>query len=75
MIESTAYFESYKHVLQKLKDMDKWDDLPFKKYLIGEQSQNIDSSKLVEELNTENKLIEFYQSVNFGIQQAKFDFS
>eukprot|EP00347_Sterkiella_histriomuscorum_P021254 403334658 len=73
MIESTAYFESYKHVLQKLKDMDKWEDLPFKKYLIGDQSQNIDEPKLMGELDMQNKLMEFYQSVNFGIQQAKFD--
>jgi hypothetical protein len=29
MIESTAYFESYVHVLRKIKVMDTWDRIPF----------------------------------------------
>jgi len=38
MIESTAYFESYYHVLKKIKEMDKWRDVPLTKYLIGTQT-------------------------------------
>jgi hypothetical protein len=29
MIESTAYFESYVHVLKKIKLMDQWYKIPF----------------------------------------------
>ena len=34
MIESDAYFEAYKHVLQQLKEMDKLQELPFERYLV-----------------------------------------
>ena len=29
MIESTAYFESYYHVLKKLQEMGSWPNIPF----------------------------------------------
>eukprot|EP00347_Sterkiella_histriomuscorum_P006278 403353380 len=73
MIESTAYFESYKHVLQKIKDMDKWEDLPLRKYLIGEQTQNIDPPPLLAELDQYGQLNYFNQRINLGIQKASFD--
>ena len=34
MVESTAYFEAYRHILTKLKDISS-DEIPFKSYIIG----------------------------------------
>lgn len=34
MIESTAYFEAYKHVLRQLQSMDTWPQLPFNEYFV-----------------------------------------
>jgi hypothetical protein len=39
MIESTAYFESYVHVLRKIKEMDRWDRIPFENiFALGDKS-------------------------------------
>ena len=36
MVESTAYFEAYRHILNKLKEISKLsDEIPFKPYIIG----------------------------------------
>lgn len=36
MVESTAYFEAYRHVLSKLKEVSSFsDEIPFKSYIIG----------------------------------------
>lgn len=35
MIESSAYFESYIHVLKSLKKMDTWDRLPFHELIVN----------------------------------------
>ena len=37
VIESSAYFESYKHVLTKLKQIDEWDQLPMQRYFVNSQ--------------------------------------
>jgi hypothetical protein len=34
MMESAAYFESYRHVLRQLQIMDDWDKLPMERYLV-----------------------------------------
>ena len=70
MIESTAYFESYKHVLYKLKEMDKWDDLPLGKYLIGEQKTDIDAPILFDELQ-EDILEDGKEKLNAFLKKIK----
>lgn len=35
MIESSAYFESYIHVLKSMQRMDKWKELPFKQIIVN----------------------------------------
>ena len=45
MVESSAYFEAYRHVLKSLQDITK-DTMPFQQYIVGErkdQADNIDS--------------------------------
>ena len=37
VIESSAYFESYKHVLTKLKQIDDWDQLPMERYFVNSE--------------------------------------
>lgn len=39
MIESTAYFESYHHVLKKLQEMGDWEDFPLQQYITGEEKE------------------------------------
>ncbi len=39
MIESTAYFESYKHVLQKLQEMSEWESFPMQEYITGHKKE------------------------------------
>ena len=34
MMESSAYFEAYRHVLRQLQIMDDWDRLPMERYLV-----------------------------------------
>ena len=34
MIESAAYFESYKHVLRQLQEMDTWPQIPMQQYFV-----------------------------------------
>ena len=34
MVESSAYFEAYKHVLKKLQDMDSWVNMPLSDYYV-----------------------------------------
>lgn len=43
MIESTAYFESYHHVLKKLHAMSQWEKLPFSEYLTCQKIGNVSS--------------------------------
>lgn len=38
MIESTAYFEAYKHVLRQLQEMDTWPAIPFERYFVKGKS-------------------------------------
>jgi hypothetical protein len=35
MMESSAYFESYRHVLRQLQIMDTWHKLPMERYLVN----------------------------------------
>ena len=34
MIESSAYFESYRHVLLQLQEMDTWEEFPMQEFLV-----------------------------------------
>ena len=34
MIESSAYFESYRHVLLQLQSMDTWEEFPMQQFLV-----------------------------------------
>lgn len=49
MIESDAYFEAYKHVLQQLKEMDKLQELPFERYLV-QGSKDMRTPAYIEEI-------------------------
>jgi hypothetical protein len=40
MIESEAYFESYLHVLRKIKYMAQWESLPLSSYYINGDTQS-----------------------------------
>lgn len=40
VIESSAYFESYKHVLTKLKQIDEWDMLPMERYFVNSEFES-----------------------------------
>ena len=41
MIESTAYFEAYNHVLTKIKGMDQWSSIPFMNEIAKSQHSSI----------------------------------
>ena len=45
MIESEAYFESYYHVLKKIKEMGTWDKLPFIDILMAQKLNDIKEPK------------------------------
>ncbi|CDW90094.1 UNKNOWN [Stylonychia lemnae] len=72
MIESTAYFESYYHVLKKIKQMDKWDYVPFEEYLTGHNKDFIRLPAIYEELE-EYQQVQFNQKIVEGINTAKLD--
>ena len=49
MIESTAYFESYYHVLNKLQWMGSWNSMPLSEYFIGNKRDQISLPQYLEE--------------------------
>ncbi|CDW71409.1 UNKNOWN [Stylonychia lemnae] len=55
IIESTAYFESYNHVLKKLKQIDKWENVPFADYLTGQIKKDIKPPIIFQQLGNQNK--------------------
>eukprot|EP00347_Sterkiella_histriomuscorum_P010451 403376237 len=71
MLESTAYFEAYNHILHKLKEMATWDTLPFQKYLLGLQ-KNIDKPALFDSLDEDQKQ-KLQKSIKKAIQEANLD--
>ncbi|CDW78789.1 nfx1-type zinc finger-containing protein 1-like [Stylonychia lemnae] len=74
MIESTAYFESYSHVLRKIKSMDKWQILPMQQYLTGIQKQNIKLPKVFQDLLVDKKKRDnFINTIAMSINQPNFD--
>ena len=48
MVESSAYFEAYRHVLRSLQDITE-DVLPFQQYIVGERRDHADISDSEEE--------------------------
>eukprot|EP00347_Sterkiella_histriomuscorum_P002994 403366003 len=71
MIESSAYFEAYNHILHKLKEMASWNTLPFEKYLLGLQ-KNIDSPPLWDSLSQQQRA-QLQNSIRNAILDAKLD--
>jgi hypothetical protein len=55
MIESAAYFESYCHVLEQLKEMDAWLALPMQDYIVHGKSQDITQPDYLKSLFGEKK--------------------
>ena len=55
MIESSAYFESYKHVLVQLKNMDYWTDFPMEEILVHGNSKAIQQPEYLQNLFKENE--------------------
>ena len=47
MVESPAYFEAYKHVLQALQNIDLDTEFPFEKYLLNTQERHIFPPKYI----------------------------
>jgi hypothetical protein len=41
MIESSAYYEAYRHVLKQLQAMDLWEGIPMEEFIIHGNSKNI----------------------------------
>eukprot|EP00347_Sterkiella_histriomuscorum_P016766 403351933 len=76
MVESTAYFEAYSHVLRKLKEMDDWQTIPMAKYLLGQEKQNIAYPKIIHDIfRTSASQASFERCVLQTITNAKFDIS
>ncbi|CDW91038.1 UNKNOWN [Stylonychia lemnae] len=73
MIESTAYFESYYHVLKKLKQMDQWDSIPFAEYLTGQIKEDINEPIIFQQFENSNKRLNFLEAINQSIKKANFD--
>ncbi|CDW88188.1 UNKNOWN [Stylonychia lemnae] len=73
IIESTAYFESYNHVLKKLKLIDKWENLPFADYLTGQIKKDIQQPIIFQQLQDQNKRVKFLEAITKSIQKANFD--
>jgi hypothetical protein len=58
MIESDAYFQSYIHVLRKIKDMATWDKLPLGSYYINADTQSKISPYMQEILRDKAPLLQ-----------------
>eukprot|EP00347_Sterkiella_histriomuscorum_P007358 403349252 len=71
MIESSAYFEAYNHILHKLKEMASWQTLPFEKYLLGFQ-KIINPPPIWQILDYENSL-KLENSISKCIDISGFD--
>ena len=51
MIESAAYFESYRHVLRQLQEMDNWPQIPMQEYFVhGKAAQAIKQPEYLKEM-------------------------
>ena len=68
MIESSAYFESYRHVLKQLQAMDTWPLLPMQNYLVHGRSENINQPQYITDMLREKK-----QEVDLMIEGMNLD--
>jgi hypothetical protein len=53
MIESTAYFESYVHVLKKIKLMDEWINIPFGNIIALGDREILRPQYLIDDVNSQ----------------------
>ncbi|CDW82430.1 UNKNOWN [Stylonychia lemnae] len=73
MLESQAYFESYRHVLKKIKEIDRWEKIPFDKYFVGLERTVIDRPPMYQLFEQSNILQNVQQFINLEISTKNFD--
>jgi hypothetical protein len=70
MIESTAYFESYIHVLKKIKIMDLWENIPFGNIIaLGDREELPQPQYLLNDFNR----YQTHRTIMEGVNESNLD--